>query len=287
MARQKVFVTGANGTLGQDLLARLALFDQFDLVGADRTRLNLLWDETTLKSALDELNPDIVINPAAFTQVDAAEAERETAMTVNGIAPGILAQWTQEKNRYLIHISTDYVFEGTKGALYLPSDPTHPINYYGVSKRAGEEAILQNAPGQSAVVRTSWLFGPGARNFVPFVLQAAQQQKPIRIAMDQWGTPTWTGNLCKMILQVMEERWTGVFHGCSTGMTTRYEQALHLCKAIGMPTDFMTPVPTEAFGFPARRPENTAMQSSFDCALNWEDATETFLKTQGLLPSHV
>lgn len=287
MAQHRVLVTGASGNLGQDLLARLQLFDRFETVGTTSRELNLTWEKPRLCSVLDELKPDIIINTAAFTQVDAAESEYETALQVNAAGPEALAEWANHNARYLVHISTDYVFDGCKGSPYTPEDPTNPINRYGQSKRAGEHVVREILPEASAVVRTSWLFGAGARNFVPFIIQAAQTQTPVQAITDQWGVPTWTGNLSKMLLEVIDQRMTGVLHGCSTGMTTRYDQAMFIVDALGASSEFMTPMTMDAFDLPAKRPQNTAMQSSFGCALSWQDATQRFLLTQGLLKSHV
>lgn len=287
MAQQRILVTGAAGNLGQDLLARLSLFQYFDPVGTTSEQLNLTWEKQRIIDVLDLLQPDVIINTAAFTGVDAAESDVDTAMEVNQEGPAALAEWTKQKERYLVHISTDYVFDGGKGSAYNSDDPTNPINRYGASKLAGEVAVQSMAPERSAIVRTSWLYGPGAKNFVPFVIQSAQHQTPIRVAMDQWGTPTWTGNLCKMLLEVLEQRPTGILHGCCKGVVTRYEQAEYICASLGLSANFMTPVSTESFHFPARRPVNTAMNTSFTCALDWQEATQRFLLTQGLLKHHV
>jgi dTDP-4-dehydrorhamnose reductase len=287
MAQKRILVTGAAGNLGQDLLDRLALFERFDIAGTTSEQLNLTWEHERIFEVLDLLAPDVIINAGAYTQVDAAEADYETALRVNATAPGILAEWVKQHQCYLIHISTDYVFDGAKGALYEPQDSTNPINRYGESKLAGEKLIRGIAPEESVVIRTSWLFGKAAKNFVPFVIQAAQNQTPVRIASDQWGTPTWTGNLSKMILEAIDDRPTGILHGCSTGQTTRYQQALTICKLIDHAPDFMTAVLTNEFGFPAKRPPNTAMLSSFSSALSWEEATQRFLMGQGLLKAHV
>lgn len=272
--------------LGQDLMARLSLFDHFSVTGTHQEHLDLTWEARRIHRTLDERDPDIIVNAAAFTAVDAAESQYEKARQVNASGPEALAGWCAQNRRYLIYISTDYVFDGTKGSPYTPGDTPHPINRYGETKLAGEQAVLATAPDHAVVVRTSWLFGPGGKNFVPFVLDAARQRKPIKVVNDQWGTPTWTGNLCRMLLDVMEERPLGVHHGCSRGFTTRYDQALFLCQCLNIPPDFITPVDTASFNFPARRPRNTTMAPSFDSAMDWREATAKFLQTLGLLTHH-
>jgi dTDP-4-dehydrorhamnose reductase len=287
MAHERILVTGAQGTLGSDLLARLSLFHEREAVGTARSELDLSWEPSRIHTVLTEINPTVIINTAAFTAVDAAEERETEAFQVNEAGPRALAEWTTQNGRYLIHISTDYVFDGTKGSAYTPVDSPNPINRYGASKLAGEKAVMSSCPNAAVVIRTSWLFGPGGKNFVPFVLRAAQSQTPINVANDQWGTPTWTGNLCKMLLEVLESRPTDILHGTATGSANRYEQARYLCECLGVDSDFITPVATTFFNFPAQRPQNTSMVSSFSTALDWQTATDKFMQTQGHLKSHV
>lgn len=287
MARQRILVTGATGNLGQDLLDHLRLLDGYDIVGTGSGELNLAWSKEAIRKVLDELKPDVIVNSAAFTQVDAAETRYDLALKVNQGGPEAFAEWSFTHHGYLIHISTDYVFDGTKGTLYNPTDLPNPINRYGLSKRLGEEAVLNILPSNGLVLRTSWLFGRGARNFVPFLIQAAKSQSPVQITMDQWGTPTWTVNLCRMIAEAIRDRPAGILHGCSTGLTSRLEQARFLCECLGVSSAFITPATTESFRFPAKRPLNTAMNSSFRCATDWQSATQQYIQSQGLLKNHV
>lgn len=277
MADSRVLITGAAGNLGQDLLAFLQRSSQYTLIGTTRDQLNLTSPEAELMATLDAIRPDIIINPAAFTAVDAAESDFETAMQVNCHGPQVLAQWAEQNGAYLVHISTDYVFDGTKGKPYTPADLTNPVSRYGESKEAGEMAVLSAHPTGSAVLRTSWLFGSGQKNFVPFVVNAAKNQTPVNIANDQWGTPTWTVNLAQMIFETLLERPSGLLHATGYGRTSRYEQALMLCHLLKLPTEFMTSVPTSAFNFPARRPTDSSMQSSYSSAMHWEEATSHYL----------
>jgi dTDP-4-dehydrorhamnose reductase len=258
-----------------------ALRDQFEVTGTHTSTLNLTWPTEKIEDVLESIFPDVIINTAALTTVDACESRFEEALQTNAYGPKALAEWCLKQNKYLIHISTDYVFDGTKGSPYEATDTPHPINHYGESKWAGETAVLGTLP-QAAVVRTSWLFGPGGKNFVPFVIEKALSQTPVNIANDQWGTPTWTGNLCKMLLHTLEEQPCGILHGACQGVVSRYEQAKHLCQLLSVPDTFITPVPTAFFNFAAKRPVNTAMQPSFSSALPWQEATEQFIESQGL-----
>lgn len=283
MAEQRILVTGSNGTLGQDCLARFSLFPDWTVIGTNSLELNLAWDEYTIFEALNEIRPDIIVNTAAYTQVDKAESDFETACLVNANGPKHLAKWAQRHHAYLLHISTDYVFDGEKGGLYVPDDFTNPINRYGESKRMGEDAVLEIHPSASGIIRTSWLFGAGAKNFVPFVIRSLQSNTIANIVDDQWGTPTWTGNLCKMLIEAIQSRVTGIYHGCSTGQCNRYEQALFIAEQLQADKKLVIPQPSAFFDFPARRPHNTAMQSSFASALPWQGSTLKFLETQGYL----
>lgn len=286
--QRKILVTGAGGTLGQDFLARLALFDQWEVTATRTADLDLASDPAKIQQTLSKYRPEVIINTAAFTAVDAAETETQQAQKVNARGPQALASWAKYHGTYLIHVSTDYVFDGAKGSPYEPQDKPNPINHYGKTKLAGEKAVLSEHSEGSAILRTSWLYGTNAKNFVPFILDAAEKQTPIRVAEDQWGVPTWTGTLVKMILHCLEERPAGVFHACCSGQTTRYAQAKFLCEAIGASPDFMTPVPTAEFNFPAKRPLNTVMATSFpNLATDWQTATLKFLETQGRQVSHV
>ncbi len=288
MAHQKVLVTGADGNLGQDLMARLALFsDRYETVGTTYHVLDFSWETSKVNAVLDDIHPDVIVNTAAYTQVDAAESQPELTTQVNAGGPKLLAQWLQKNGGYMVHISTDYVFDGQKGSPYTPQDTPNPINHYGVSKLGGEKAVLETLPAAGIVLRTSWLFGAAAQNFVPFLIRSAQSQTPIRVVYDQVGTPTWTGNLCKMILKVLEDRPVGILHGCSSGYTSRYDQAQYVCQCLGVASKFITPVTTESFKFTAQRPMNTAMISSFEDAPSWQEATVKFLETQGLFKSYV
>jgi dTDP-4-dehydrorhamnose reductase len=272
MAQAKVLITGANGTLGQDLISRLSLFDALSVMPADRSVLDLSQPVDTLCRLLDQHQPQVIINAGAFTGVDLAESERDEAMKVNARAPEALAKWCQHNDGYLLHISTDYVFDGQKGEAYTPADTPKPINAYGYSKLVGEEAVLSEAPDQSAVLRTSWLFGKNGKNFVPFVIRQLQAQAPLRIVKDQWGTPTWSGNLCKMLQRLIETRQTGLFHGTGLGGCTRLEQAQEIAAMLGLSPDPIEAITTDSLGLPAKRPPNTTMVSSFDVALDWPTA---------------
>jgi len=283
----RLLITGAQGSLGQDFLSFLnqEKKGEFELLPCSRLDFDLASSPDVLKKRLDELAPDLIVNAGAFTQVDAAESDHAGADAANRAGPGIIAEWVAQKShRYLVHISTDYVFDGQQGDehFYHPGDATAPVNYYGLSKLKGEQAVLSGAPEQSLVLRTSWLFGSQPRGFVSFVKKALDDRKAARIADDQIGTPTWTGHLSEMIVQSLLERPTGILHGCNAGKTTRYEQALWIAQCLNLPVDQLETVNTTALNLPAKRPPNTAMATSFSAAPDWREATEKGLKTMAV-----
>jgi len=281
----RLLITGANGSLGQDFQAYVqrAMPDEFELISLARSEFDLSAPADVLRSHLDELKPDIILNSGAFTQVDAAESQQGLALAANARGPGILAEWAAERpDKYMIHISTDYVFNGKKeiGQLYEPQESTDPVNYYGLSKLKGEESVLQAAPEQAVVLRTSWLFGTQARGFHSFVHKNLIDAKTAKITHDQVGTPTWTGSLSKMILQTINDRPCGVLHGCNAGYTSRLEQAQWIAQCLNLSEDArFESIPTRDLKLPAQRPVNTAMKSSFNDALDWKSATEMFFRS--------
>jgi dTDP-4-dehydrorhamnose reductase len=278
----RLLITGANGSLGQDFQAYVhkTMPEAFELIPLTRADFDLSCSADDMRVRLDELKPDIILNAGAFTQVDMAETQQDLALATNATGPGIMAEWiARYPDKYMIHISTDYVFNGQKeiGQVYEPHESAEPVNYYGVCKLKGEKAVLQAAPDQALVLRTSWLFGTQARGFHSFVHKHLHEDKTAKITQDQVGTPTWTGSLCKMILQAINDRPCGVLHGCNAGYASRLEQAQWIAQCLNLSQEArFEPVLTRDLNLPAQRPVNTAMKSSFDDILDWKLATEEF-----------
>src|SRR5687767_12021909 len=188
----RVVVTGAGGMLGRDVV-RAAATAGHDVVGLPRAELDVT-DEAAVRRALSQASPDAVVNCAAWTDVDGAEAEETQATRVNGDGAGFVADAATQAGAGIVHVSSDYVFDGTKSAPYVESDPTSPLSAYGRSKLAGERAVGEG-PGVRAIVRSSWLFGTGGRNFVETMLALAAERDAVRVVGDQLGCPTYTGHL--------------------------------------------------------------------------------------------
>jgi len=263
----RVAVIGSLGMLGQDLIPRLekAGFEAIglDLLGSGSSRLDITQPEAVL-SLLKTLSPELVINCAAYTAVDRAESEPEAAMAVNRDGAAHLADSCGVLGIPLVHLSTDYVFDGRLDRPYREDDPAQPLNVYGLSKWQGEEAVRARLPAH-LIVRTSWLYGVHGHNFVKTILRKAMAGEELRVVTDQFGSPTWTGDLADALV-IMAQRvqregpavnW-GTYHFCGGGYTTwhGFAQAIvdeaHGLGKVGAIR--VSPVSTTEYRGPARRP---------------------------------
>ncbi|RMF67287.1 MAG: dTDP-4-dehydrorhamnose reductase, partial [Cyanobacteria bacterium J069] len=231
----RILITGANGQVGKELVRSLSPIGE--VIAGDRTQINLAELET-LKHAVHAFQPDVIVNAAAYTAVDKAEQEPELAYTINGTAPRILAEACRDMGALLIHISTDYVFDGTKNTPYLESDTPNPVGLYGKSKRIGEigiEEMLGDRPNQYMILRTSWVYGVhGTGNFVKTMLRVGSSREELRVVNDQVGSPTWAADLAGAIagftVRALNASTTqpaepigGVYHVTNTGVISWYD----------------------------------------------------------------
>jgi dTDP-4-dehydrorhamnose reductase len=189
----RILVTGKNGQVGFELLRSLAGQGQVIAVGRDQMDLS---DPDSIRRAVREIGPDLIVNAAAYTAVDQAESEPELALAVNGVAPGVLAEEAKRLGAALIHYSTDYVFDGAKGVPYAEDDEPRPINAYGRTKLAGERAI-QAVDAPHLILRTSWIYGARGKNFLLTILRLAREREELSIVDDQVGAPTWSRALAE------------------------------------------------------------------------------------------
>ena len=261
-------MTGAGGMLGQDVM-RVA---GGAAVGLTRSELDVT-DRDAVRAALGP--DDVVINCAAWTDVDGAEEHPEEALRVNRDG----ARNVSESAGAVIYVSTDYVFDGTKGTPYVESDPVHPISEYGRSKAEGEGATLE-ANSRSHVVRTSWLFGPGGRNFVDTMLRVGAEQDRVRVVDDQVGQPTYTGHLAYALVDLAGSEDFGLHHVSGQGQCSWYELARFAFEKAGVECE-VEPCTTAEFPRPAPRPvysvlgsERTARQPMLP---RWERGVEAYL----------
>lgn len=229
-----------------------------------------------------EARPDLVVHGAAMTDVDGCERDRETAYAVNGLGARNAAIAASECDARLIHVSTDFVFDGAKGEPYLEYDETRPLSVYGDSKLWGEKLVRDHSE-RFAIVRTQWLYGAGGRNFVDTMRERGREGKPLRVVNDQRGCPTWTVELARAIRRIAEEGSYGIYHASGGGGCTWFEFARAILSRAGLDDVEVTPITTGELGRPARRPadsrlRNFHMELTFgDAMLPWEDALAAYL----------
>jgi dTDP-4-dehydrorhamnose reductase len=243
----KIVVLGAGGRLGAALVREFR--PKYDVAGFNHAQLDLA-NLDDVREKLGATNFDVLINAAAFTNVDACETERDRAFLINAEAPGILAEICNEKDAKLIHFSTDYVFDGEKRAPYTEEDQANPISAYGESKLAGEKNVLAAEDGH-LVVRVSWVFGPDRPSFVDAMIKRAQQDEKIDAISDKFSTPTYTHDIAEMLARVLDDwrrrasasdglgagRFHGILHFASAGKCTWQEYAqwaLDCCRDAGI-----------------------------------------------------
>lgn len=253
----KVLITGAKGMLGQDMVAEFQKRD-YEVHAADHKALDIT-DIQAVRAAITALKPDIVVNCAAYTNVDKAESEPEIAMRVNGLGPRNLALACEATGAVLLHISTDYVFDGEKEGPYEIWDTPNPINAYGKSKLWGENYV-RSLMHRYFIVRTSWLFGKGGKNFVTTMLELAKRGEPIRVVNDQRGCPTYTVDLARACADLVESGCFGIYHVTNQGATTWYEFAKEILRCAGLRVHAL-PITSEELPRPARRPRNSELAS--------------------------
>jgi dTDP-4-dehydrorhamnose reductase len=262
-----VILVFGGGQLGQDL-ARLAARREIALTTLTHAQADI-GDRAAVGAALEDHRPSLVVNAAAYTNVDRAETETSWAFAANAQGPAVLASACWDARLPLLHVSTDYVFDGTRASAYRESDPINPINAYGRSKAAGEAAVRQVHP-RHVILRTSWLYSEFGNNFVKTMVRLAQEREELRVVADQRGSPTSTRDLADAILRIAprltlgEEVW-GTYHFTGSGVTTWHGLASAIVAAQAPLTGRkprVIPITTAEFPTPARRPAN----SELDCS---------------------
>ena len=228
----RVVIVGAGGRLGSALVR--AYPEKFDITGFNHAQLDLAKSDD-IRRKLGGLDFDVLINAAAYTNVDACETETDQAFAINAEAPRVLAEICRDKKAKLIHVSTDYVFDGNKRQPYVEDDAANPISAYGDSKRAGEKFVLQ-ASDRHIVVRVSWVFGPDRPSFVDAMIKRARTEEKIEAIGDKWSTPSYTHDLAELLPRIFDVD-AGVLHLANTGQCTWQEYAQHAldcCARVGV-----------------------------------------------------
>ncbi len=270
----RILLTGANGQLGHELLETLATEE---VHGTDEHDLDIR-NRDAVFQAVEGLRPAWIINAAAFNDVDGAETAAERAFAINGAGPGNLADAAARAGSRLVHLSTDYVFDGTKGTPYTEDDHPNPQSVYARSKYEGELRVL-NSGAQACVLRTAWLYGRHGKNFVNAILAAAGRGGPLRVVTDQVGSPTSAADLARAIGQVLRTSAEGLFHTVNAGQCSRFEFA----QAIVRGAVEVLPITTPEARRTAPRPANSALVSvrwqaaGFEALRHWQAALSEFL----------
>ncbi len=273
-----ILILGANGMLGHELMD---VFADLKPTSWDRDKIDITNAEM-VQAKLTELKPVAIINAAAYTAVDQCETEEAICTTVNGTAVGYLADTAKSIGAKLVHISTDYVFDGTKAEGYSEADiPGVAVNAYGRSKRAGEEALITKHPDGGYVVRTAWLYGKSGKNFVETMLAVAAQGKPLKVVDDQTGSPTHARDLAQQIRTLLEGDYAGgVYHATNAGQTTWYGFAKEIFTRAGIQAD-LTPCTSEAFPRPAKRPAfSVLLNTKLPAMRSWEEGLTAYLASR-------
>ncbi|MBF4486009.1 dTDP-4-dehydrorhamnose reductase [Flavobacterium sp. CSZ] len=250
----KILVTGANGQLGSELNVLSLNYYQYEWIFADRTQITLD-DLDILEIQLNQIQPDVIFNCGAYTAVDKAETEKELAFTINHLAVELIAKYTRENNAKLIHVSTDYVFDGTSSISLNEEEKTNPINVYGASKRAGEIACLKENPN-SIIIRTSWVYSKFGNNFVKTMQRLMQEREAINVVNDQIGSPTYAADLARAMIDILEfPEWIpGIYNYSNEGEISWFEFALSI-KEFGGYNCNIAGISSASYPTPAKRPE--------------------------------
>lgn len=248
-----IVITGANGQLGSAFVNRLP-----DAVALTRRDLDLT-QPSSIRKTISELHPSVVINCAAYTAVDLAESDADTARLVNAESVTELAKACVESGSKFVTFSTDYVFDGNKDAAYVESDTVCPMSVYGATKAEGEEGALSTNPA-SLIVRTSWVLSGTHPNFASTMLKLAAHEGA-KVVNDQVGRPTMVNDLAAATLDLLEEEATGLVHAANQGVVSWYQLALEIFAAGGFSADLLTPCGSDEFPRPAARPRNSVLDS--------------------------
>ncbi len=284
----KVLVTGSYGMLAGDVIQELVSRGH-EVIGEDRDTLDIL-DLPGLSSRVADLKPDVVINCAAWTNVDAAEENEAGAFSLNAVGPQNLAIACSKAGSRLLHISTDYVFDGQGDRPYQADDPVSPLGAYGRTKAAGEWAARTNAP-DTLILRTAWLYGAGGNCFPKTLANVLQKNGEASVVNDQSGQPTWTCDVARVAADLVESAApAGVYHATSSGQTTWWGFTRAIAETLGMDPDIVAPVSSEEFVRPAPRPAysvlghdslvHAGVKPIGDWRERWEEASAQVLEAR-------
>lgn len=259
---KKIVITGAGGQLASEMFAMKENYPHLDMIFLNSQELNII-KFPAVSTTLKDIQPDVVINCAAYTAVDKAETEQNLCFEVNKIGPFNLSRVCNEIGAHFIHISTDFVYDGTQSMPYIESDSTQPISNYGKSKLQGELEIIENTKSYS-IIRTSWLYSSFGHNFVKTMLRLGAEKESLNVVFDQIGTPTYARDLALVILENierLEEHKNNIYHYSNEGVASWYDFALEV-MAMGHLNCAISPIRSAEYPTPAKRPNYSVMDKS-------------------------
>jgi dTDP-4-dehydrorhamnose reductase len=283
-----ILVTGANGQLGSEIHTLSSSYPQYNFTFADRSTLDLS-NLCTMEDYFEDKTFDTIINCAAYTAVDKAESESDLANTINHRFVSMLSKIAKKKNISLIHMSTDYVFDGKSHRPYIETDPTDPQGVYGRTKCDGEKAILETAPANCIIIRTSWVYSSFGNNFVQTMLRLGKERDTLGVIFDQVGTPTYARNLAQAILDILPQisnTTPEIYHYSNEGAVSWYDFAKAIFELSGIECN-VNPITTDQYPTPASRPHYSLLNKSkikndFGITIPyWRDSLKECLNTLG------
>ena len=276
----KVLVTGVKGQLGYDVMAELAKRN-IEAIGVDIYEMDIT-DKISVEKVIGEAAPDVVVHCAAYTAVDAAEDNEALCRRVNAGGTRNIAEVCKKLDCKMVYISTDYVFDGQGTRPWEPDDERHPLNVYGQTKYEGELAVQENL-FKYFIVRIAWVFGKNGKNFVKTMLKLAETHDKLTVVNDQFGSPTYTYDLARLLVDMIQTDKYGIYHATNEGICTWYEFACEIFRQAGVKIE-VTPVPASEYPAKAKRPENSRLDKSkltengFERLPSWQDALGRYLK---------
>jgi dTDP-4-dehydrorhamnose reductase len=286
----RILLTGITGQVGWEL--QRSLLPLGEIIAADREAIDLT-NPDSIRKAIQQFQPHLIVNPAAYTAVDKAESEPDLAMAINGIAPGVMAEEALKIGAGMIHYSTDYVFSGDRDTPYQETDPTNPLGIYGKTKLAGEIAI-QSTGVPHLILRTSWVYSRMGKNFLLTILRLARERSELRIVSDQIGAPTWSRAIAEITAQILAQgvgnlheflhSHSGIYHLSAGGVTNWHGFARAILATDPHRSEQIAtavlPINTSDYPTPAQRPaysllDNTKLHDTFGLKLpNWEQSLQ-------------
>jgi dTDP-4-dehydrorhamnose reductase len=283
MSKPRILITGANGQLGNEFRTLESGYPGYEFIFLSKQELSIT-DRESVQNAFKTHKPAWCVNCAAYTAVDKAETEKDLAMSINATAAGLLAEACAQFNTRFIHVSTDYVFDGTSATPYREEDVTGPINVYGHSKLLGEQLVLKNNPG-AIIIRTAWVYSFFGNNFVKTMMRLMKERESLNVVEDQIGSPTYAADLAQVIMHIITQGSTasGIFHYSNEGRISWYEFALAIKDLTGSRCK-VNPIPSSQYPTPAKRPhysllDKTRIASTFLVPIaNWRASLEVCVR---------